>query len=52
MLFGGIVNVVELPFVTDVMDSTPAAYSALVAVFGVGFILGSLRGVEGVLRLP
>jgi MFS family permease len=47
MFFGGIYNVIELPFSTGALGTTSAGYSALVAVYGVGFILGSLRGSGG-----
>lgn len=47
MLFGGIYNVVELPFATDALGSTAAGYSALSAVYGLGFVVGSLRGADG-----
>jgi MFS family permease len=47
MFFGGIYNVIELPFSTDALGTTSAGYSGLVAVYGVGFILGSLRGSGG-----
>ena len=47
MFFGGIYNVIELPFSTGALGTTSAGFSALVAVYGVGFILGSLRGSGG-----
>jgi MFS family permease len=47
MFFGGIYNVIELPFSTGALGTTSAGYSALVAVYGVGFIFGSLRGSGG-----
>jgi MFS family permease len=47
MLFGGILNVVELPFATDTLGTTNAGYSVLVAIFGIGFISGSLGGAGG-----
>jgi MFS family permease len=47
MFFGGIFNVVELPFVTDVLDAKAYAFSLLVAAFGVGFAVGSLTGSKG-----
>ncbi len=47
MFFGGIFNVVELPFATGALGTDVAGYSLLVAVYGVGFIIGSLQGVRG-----
>jgi MFS family permease len=47
MFFGGIYNVIELPFSTGALGTTSAGFSALVAVYGVGFIVGSLRGSGG-----
>jgi MFS family permease len=47
LVFGGLVNVSELPFVTEELDASDVAFSLLVAVAGVGFIVGSLRGSRG-----
>jgi MFS family permease len=47
MFFGGVFNVVELPFVTSELGGGDSDFSALIAVFGLGFILGSLRGSRG-----
>lgn len=47
LFFGGVFNVGELPFATDELETTDAGYSALVAVFGLGFIAGSLAGSGG-----
>jgi MFS family permease len=47
LFFVGVFNVAELPFATDDLDTTDAGYSALVALFGVGFIAGSLAGSGG-----
>jgi MFS family permease len=47
MFFGGIFNVVELPFARDVLGAKAYGFSLLVAVFGVGFALGSLAGSSG-----
>jgi MFS family permease len=47
LFFGGVFNVGELPFATDELDTSDAGYSVLVAVFGLGFILGSLTGSRG-----
>jgi MFS family permease len=47
MLAGGIFNVIELPFASDELDAGGSGYSALVAVFGLGFLAGSLRASSG-----
>jgi hypothetical protein len=47
MFFGGIINVVELPFAKSSIGTTATGYSALVAVYGLGFVLGSLSGTSG-----
>jgi MFS family permease len=47
MFFGGIYNVIELPFATEVLGTGSSGYSALVAVYGLGYIAGSLRGSKG-----
>jgi MFS family permease len=47
LFFGGIFNVAELPFASDVLETSDAGYSALVALFGLGFIAGSLAGSGG-----
>jgi MFS family permease len=47
LFFGGLFNVGELPFATGELGTTDAGYSALVAVFGLGFICGSLAGSGG-----
>jgi MFS family permease len=47
LFFGGLFNVGELPFATGDLETTDAGYSALVAVFGLGFICGSLAGSGG-----
>jgi MFS family permease len=47
LFFGGLFNVGELPFATGELETTDAGYSALVAVFGLGFIGGSLAGSGG-----
>ena len=47
MFFGGVFNVVELPFTTDVLGARAYAFSILVAIFGVGFAVGSLQGSKG-----
>jgi MFS family permease len=47
LFFGGMFNVAELPFATGPLDTSEAGYSALVALFGLGFIVGSLAGSRG-----
>ena len=47
LFFGGAFNVGELLFATDVLDASDAGYSVLVALFGLGFIGGSLAGSRG-----
>jgi MFS family permease len=47
MFFGGIWNVVELPFATNALDAGASGYSVLVAVLGAGFVAGSLSGAKG-----
>ncbi|MGH3995177.1 MAG: MFS transporter, partial [Pseudonocardiaceae bacterium] len=47
LFFGGLFNVGELLFATEELGTSGAGYSALVAVFGLGFIVGSLTGSKG-----
>ena len=47
MFFGGVFNVIELPFATDALGTGVSGYSVLITVYGVGFISGSLRGARG-----
>jgi MFS family permease len=47
LLCAGFFNVAELPFATEALDAGDAGYSVLVALFGVGFIAGSLSGAGG-----
>jgi MFS family permease len=47
MFFGGIFNVAEPLFATQTLDAGGAGYSALVAIYGAGFIVGSLAGSGG-----
>jgi hypothetical protein len=44
LFFGGVFNVGELLFARDELGTTDAGYSALVTMFGLGFIIGSLTG--------
>jgi MFS family permease len=47
LFFGGLVNVAELPFVTDDLHARAAVYSAVVALMGLGVVIGSLTGSRG-----
>jgi MFS family permease len=47
MFFGGIFNVAEPLFATQTLDAGEAGYSVLVAIYGAGFIAGSLAGSGG-----
>jgi MFS family permease len=47
MFFGGVYNVIELPFATEELGTNASGFSLLVAIYGVGFIGGSLQGSEG-----
>jgi MFS family permease len=47
LLGAGFFNVAELLFAKQNLDAGDAGYSALVALFGAGFIVGSLTGAAG-----
>jgi MFS family permease len=47
MLFGGIFNVAEPLFATQTLSAGQSGYSILVAIYGLGFIVGSLAGSGG-----
>jgi MFS family permease len=47
LLFAGLFNVAELPFATDELDAGDAGFGALTAVYGLGFVAGSLSGSRG-----
>jgi MFS family permease len=47
LFFGGLFNVAELLFATQVLDAGDPGYAVLVSVFGLGFIVGSLAGSRG-----
>ena len=47
LFFGGLVNVAELPFVTETLEGSDAAFSAVVALAGLGIAAGSLAGGAG-----
>ena len=44
---GGLFNVAELPFATRELNAGDAGFSILVALFGLGFVIGSLSGAGG-----
>jgi hypothetical protein len=47
LLFAGLFNVAELPFATDELDIGSAGFGALTAIYGLGFVAGSLSGSRG-----
>jgi MFS family permease len=47
LLFAGLFNVAELPFATDELGAGDAAFAVLAAVYGLGFVVGSLSGSRG-----
>lgn len=47
LLCGGLFNVAELLFASEILDAGDTGYSFLVAVFGLGFVAGSLLGAAG-----
>jgi MFS family permease len=47
LLFAGLFNVAELPFATDELDAGDAGFGALAAIYGLGFVGGSLSGSRG-----
>jgi len=47
MFMAGLFNVAEPLFATDTLDTSDSGFALLVTTFGVGFIVGSLRGSEG-----
>jgi hypothetical protein len=47
LLFAGLFNVAELPFATDELDAGDAAFAVLAAIYGFGFVAGSLSGSGG-----
>jgi MFS family permease len=47
LLFAGLFNVAELPYATDELDAGDAGFGALTAVYGLGFVAGSLSGSRG-----
>jgi MFS family permease len=47
LFFGGLFNVAELPFVTGDLDGGDAGFALLNALYGIGFVGGSLSGSAG-----
>jgi MFS family permease len=47
MFMTGLFNVAEPIFATDTLDSSDSGFALLIASFGLGFVVGSLRGGEG-----
>ena len=47
LLAAGLFNVAELPFAKDELDAGDAGFGALTAIYGLGFVVGSLSGSRG-----
>jgi MFS family permease len=47
LLFAGLFNVAELPFATEELGAGDAGFAILAAVYGFGFVAGSLSGSRG-----
>jgi MFS family permease len=47
LLFAGLFNVAELPFVIGDLDGGDAGFALLTAIYGLGFVTGSLSGSKG-----
>jgi MFS family permease len=47
LLFAGLFNVAELPFAKEELDAGEAGFAVLAAVYGLGFVVGSLSGARG-----
>jgi MFS family permease len=47
LLFAGLFNVAELPFSTEDLDAGDVGFGVLVAIYGLGFVVGSLSGGKG-----
>jgi MFS family permease len=47
LFMGGLFNVAEPLFATQTLDSSDSGFALLVTLFGLGFIIGSLRGADG-----
>jgi MFS family permease len=47
LLFAGLFNVAELPFAKEELDAGDVGFGALTAIYGLGFVAGSLSGSKG-----
>jgi MFS family permease len=47
LLAAGLFNVAELPFAKEELDAGAAGFGALTAIYGLGFVAGSLSGSRG-----
>lgn len=47
LFFGGVFNVAELPLATKALGASDVGFSAMVTLYGLGFIAGSLSGSKG-----
>jgi MFS family permease len=47
LLFAGLFNVAELPFAKDELDAGDVGFGVLTAIYGLGFVAGSLSGSKG-----
>jgi MFS family permease len=47
LLFAGLFNVAELPYARKELEAGNAVFAALAAVYGLGFVAGSLSGSRG-----
>jgi MFS family permease len=47
LFFGGLFNVAELLLATDELGTSAAGFSLLVAIYGLGFVGGSVAGARG-----
>jgi MFS family permease len=47
LLFAGLFNVAELPFAKDDLDAGNVGFGVLTAIYGLGFVAGSLSGSKG-----
>jgi len=47
LFFGGLFNVAELLLATDELGTSEAGFSVLVAIYGLGFVGGSVAGARG-----
>jgi MFS family permease len=47
LLFAGLFNVAELPYAKQVLDAGDAGFAVLIAIYGIGFVGGSLSGSRG-----